>query len=192
MHFYQTDVDDVDIAYKVFSMIVCGYGDFVQYCTMNHARPGYLRWDISHLCGHSHCVRPSHLVIELHLENLARQLCEGNERCRCGDNLGTPGYGFRCLGHRSCPDNCPERVRRLIKLQQKLMGWKKWIRDKKIRDKKNRDKKIHDKKIHDKEIREKPPSILRHRVTKTRDYALRLRDALEAAEAARRKAEEME
>jgi len=143
-------------------MIACGLGPYLKYCTTN-ILDGELRWDASHLCGHSHCVRPSHIILELHLDNLARQNCEGNERCVCGDNPDVPGFGHRCLGHRKYPDTCPELLRHLIDRGKKLLAWKKWIID-------DGNDPLH------------PPEWLRFRETETESPEFRLRKAREAAQ----------
>ena len=154
-------IEAVLVSCPALAMILAGYGDYLPYCTTKHARAGYLRWDVSHLCGHSHCVRPSHLVIELHCDNLARQDCEGKERCECGDTPGTPGFGNPCLGHRSCPDTCPERLRNLIDARDKLLEWVEFLN--------NGGDPKH------------PPDDLRCRETKTVPHVIRLQKALKKA-----------
>ncbi|KAI4675774.1 uncharacterized protein J4E88_007809 [Alternaria novae-zelandiae] len=71
----------------------------------------------SHLCGHSSCDNPLHIVCELRCFNMQRILCPGSCQSDAGDYICDHGpEGFQCFGHLNCPSTC--EVGRNI--QQKL------------------------------------------------------------------------
>ena len=66
------------------------------------------QFEVSHLCGHSHCYLPSHLVLDSHRVNLLRSRCSGHE---CFHTRGQGSAGQKCFGHKECPEFCPERLK---------------------------------------------------------------------------------
>lgn len=75
--------------------------------------------EVSHLCGYSHCYRPTHLVLDSHRVNLLRSRCRGCSTDKRGaqhnycPHADLPGSGGQhCSGHEQCPEYCPERLKR--------------------------------------------------------------------------------
>jgi hypothetical protein len=64
-------------------------------------------FEVSHLCGHSRCYRPSHLVLDPHQVNLLRARCDDRDDRDCDHGP----EGQHCFGHKACPTNCPERLK---------------------------------------------------------------------------------
>ena len=47
--------------------------------------------EYSHRCNHSLCIKPGHLVLETHAENLARKQCKIARKCICGEGRAPKG-----------------------------------------------------------------------------------------------------
>lgn len=92
-----------EVAYTHLAMNVMGFRWALKFTTIVGDVPQ--QFEVSHLCGHSHCYRPSHLVLDSHQVNLRRSRCSGHGCTHAR------GRGQKCFGHEECPEFCPERLK---------------------------------------------------------------------------------
>ncbi|KAI4691547.1 uncharacterized protein J4E84_003841 [Alternaria hordeiaustralica] len=111
----------IELSLHVIAASLGIYAPWIKFTMDSQILKGHGKWDVSHLCGHGHCFRPSHLVIEMSSTNQRRRDCKGGETCRCGYREGTP----KCFGHEECPDTCPVRLRMLLKKKWKNDDWER-------------------------------------------------------------------
>jgi hypothetical protein len=109
------------------AMSLQGWGPYLKYTTP--VLGDGERLDVSHLCGHSHCYRPSHLLMETYSENLRRQNCYGDStdsgtgritRCTHGDDPKSSAYRRPCFSHDECSNNCLVHLQRFEKANRQL------------------------------------------------------------------------
>jgi len=44
---------------------------------------GYRSWSVSHICSDPDCVEPTHVIVELHADNMRRIKCVRLKYCKC-------------------------------------------------------------------------------------------------------------
>jgi hypothetical protein len=105
-----------NLLYTHAAMNVMGFRYALKFTTIVGDVPQ--QFEVSHLCGHSHCYRPSHLVLDSHRVNLLRSRCRGCGKDKRGVDYNhcvhadLPGSSRRhCFGHEQCPEYCPERLK---------------------------------------------------------------------------------
>lgn len=105
-----------NLLYTHAAMNVMGFRYALKFTTIVGDVPQ--QFEVSHLCGHSHCYRPSHLVLDSHRVNLLRSRCRGCGKDKEGADYNhcvhadLPGSsGRHCFGHEQCPEYCPERLK---------------------------------------------------------------------------------